>query len=83
MGTQKSRLSETILLSIHNIGITSIIREKLCEKELNTLSGTLNISINEASMFPEILHDSDETNHEFYAAIVTVHIALNNYHKCV
>ena len=36
MGTQKNRLSETILLSTHNIGFALIMREKWGEKELNT-----------------------------------------------
>ena len=36
MGTQKNRLSETILLSTHNIEFALIIREKLWGKELNT-----------------------------------------------
>ena len=36
LGTQKNRLSETILLSTHNIGFALIIKEKLRGKELNT-----------------------------------------------
>ena len=36
VGTQKKRLSETILLSTHNIGFALMIKEKLWEKELNT-----------------------------------------------